>query len=128
MSQKINRLLKKTNLKPKERVLLFVHNAVSEDKEGKSILSETDKLDLVENWRPDNNEQISEYNKYNEGWRTAGFAEFDAQTTNLRAENAYLRLMGILYILIFKDNKKGITKLEDFFSSFDKHNTPEKEK
>jgi len=111
-----NTLLKKTNLKPKERVILFVHNAVKEEREGKSILSETDKYNLMgEGWRPNSNEEIREYNRYNEGWRTAGFAEMDAQTTYLNAENAFLRVMRLLDFFIFRDSKKGIGKYEDFY-------------
>jgi len=105
----INSLLKKTNLKPKERVILFVHNAVKEEREGKSILSDTDKYNLVEGWRPNNNDEIKEYNRFNDGWRTAGFAEMDAQTTFLNAENAFLRVMRLLDFFLFRDSKNGIT-------------------
>jgi ribosomal protein S16 len=106
----INRLLKKTNLKPKERVILFVHNAVKEEQEGKSILSEADKHDLIEGWKPDTNEEAMEYNRYIEGWRTAGFAELDAQTTYLQATNSYLRASKyISYVLYNNYAKEGKT-------------------
>ena len=128
----INSLLKKTNLKPKERVILFVHNAVKEEREGKSILSETDKYNLMgEGWRPNSNEEIREYNRFNEGWRTAGFAEMDAQTTYLNAENAFLRVMRLLDFFIFRDskmglgNKGGLDDLKRGLSKFDNFNEGE---
>jgi len=103
----INNLLKKTNLKPKERVLLFVHNAVKEEREGKSILSETDKYNLMgDGWRPNSNEEIREYNRYNEGWRTAGFAEMDAQTTYLNATNGFLRSSKYISYILYKNYAK----------------------
>lgn len=84
-------LLQKGNLTPKERALMVVHNAVAEEREGKGFLSDADKYALVEGWHPKDNSEVREYNKYNGGWRTALYAEIDAQTTFLNAQNAFLR-------------------------------------
>jgi hypothetical protein len=84
-------LLQKGNLTPKERALMVVHNAVAEEREGKGFLSDADKYALVEGWRPKDNSEVREYNKYNGGWRTALYAEIDAQTAFLNAQNAFLR-------------------------------------
>ena len=91
MRKNITNLLQKGNLSPKERSLMVVHNAVAEEQEGTGFLSDADKYALVEGWHPKDNSEVSEYNKYNGGWRTAMYAELDAQTTFLNAQNAFLR-------------------------------------
>jgi hypothetical protein len=91
MRTNITNLLQKGNLSPKERSLMVVHNAVTEERDGKGFLSDADKYALVEGWHPKDNSEVREYNKYNGGWRTAMYAELDAQTTFLNAQNAFLR-------------------------------------
>lgn len=81
--------LQKGNLTPKERVILLVHNAVKEEREGKGILTEADKHAVSDGWQPTNNEQVREYNRYMKAWRTVGFAELDAQTTFLETQSFY---------------------------------------
>ncbi len=88
---KITNLLQKGNLTPRERSFMVVHNGVAEEREGKGFLSDADKYALVEGWQPKDNSEVREYNKYNGGWRTAMYAEIDAQTTFLNAQNAFLR-------------------------------------
>ena len=63
-------LLSKGNLTPKERILLWVANQVSEEKDGKPILTAADKHALVRGWTPKDNNEAREYNRYNDGWRT----------------------------------------------------------
>lgn len=91
MRTNITKLLQRGNLTPKERALMAVHNAVVEEREGKGFLSDADKYALVEGWQPKDNSEVREYNKYNGGWRTTIYAELDAQTTFLNAQNAFLR-------------------------------------
>ncbi len=77
--------LRDGDLKPKERVLLLVQNYVAKDQTGKEILTETDKYALCEGWRPKDNNEVKEYNRFNEGWRTEGCMRMDAQTAYLQA-------------------------------------------
>ena len=91
MRDNITNLLQRGNLTPKERVLLLVHNNIKKEQEGKEILTEADKHALVDGWTPKDNNEVSEYNRFNNGWRTAGMAELDAQTTFLNAEVDYYR-------------------------------------
>lgn len=107
-----NNLLKKTNLRPKERVLLLVANTVNEETTGKSILTEAEKLAISEGWKPANNDEVSEYNRYNEGWRFTGFAELDAQTTYLTATNSLLRAGRLIDLIMPKE--KGDTNELDY--------------
>lgn len=91
MRKNITALLQKGDIKPKERVLLLVANQVSEERDGKSILTEADKHALSEGWTPKDNNEVREYNRFNEGWRLAVFAEMDAQTTFLITKAEHFR-------------------------------------
>ncbi len=108
--------LQKGNLKPKERVLLLVHNAVKEETTGKGILSEAEKHAISDGWQPTNNEQVKEYNRYNQGWKTAGFAELDAQTTFLETKIIFLqegKISLFLYMYPFyREAKLWLDKLD----------------
>jgi len=103
MRKNISSLLQRGNLKPKERVLLLVANQVSKEKDGKSILTEADEYALSEGWTPANNDEVREYNRYNEGWRLTGFAELDAQTTFLNAKISFLQASRIVDIALWHD-------------------------
>jgi len=92
----LNRLLQKGNLTPRERHFLKVANLVNKEKAGKAILSEADEYALIEGWQPTTNDEVKEYNRYNQAWKTAMFAELDAQTTYLHAKLKYQSMQGLL--------------------------------
>ena len=98
----ITTLLSKGNFTPKERVLLIVNDAVSKERDGKSILSEADKHALIEAWTPKDNNEAREYNRYNNAWRTAGFAEMEAQGTYLQARVSCLEAGRVIDYVLFK--------------------------
>jgi hypothetical protein len=100
---KLTTTLRTGDLRPKERVLLQVHNEVAKDKTGKETLSEADIHALGAGWRPENNEQAREYNRYLEGWRLMNAAEIDAQTTYLSATVALLRARSVIDMSVSKD-------------------------
>lgn len=108
--------LQKGNLTPKERVLLLVHNAVKEETTGKGILLDAEKHAISDGWQPANNEQVKEYNRYNKSWKTAGFAELDAQTTFLETQSFYNRekvaTSHLLLYPFFRDAKKWVERLD----------------
>jgi len=91
MSKNLINALQKGNLKPKDRVLLLVHNAVKKETTGKELLSEAEKHAISDGWQPTDNEQVKEYNRYNQGWKVAGFAELDAQTVFLETQVIYFQ-------------------------------------
>ena len=133
MKKNISSLLQRGNLKPKERVLLLEANQVSKEKDGKSILTEADEYALSEGWTSANNDEIREYNRYNEGWRLTGFAELDAQTTFLNAVINFLRAKSIVDIIFWHDvidlqgkieAKSFNLKIFDFYSDIYKKLTP----
>jgi post-segregation antitoxin (ccd killing protein) len=112
----LNNALQKGNLTPKERVLLLVHNAVKGETTGKGILNEAEKHAVSDGWQPTNNEQIKEYNRYNKGWRTAGFAELDAQTTFLETQSFYnqekVATSHLLLYPFFRNAKDSFERLD----------------
>jgi len=98
----ITTLLARGNFTPKERVLLIVNDAVSKEQKGKGILSEADKHALIEAWTPKDNNEAREYNRYNNAWRTAGFAEMEAQGTYLQARVSCLEAGRVIDYVLFK--------------------------
>ena len=91
MKKNITNILQRGNLTPKERVLLIVHNNIKKEQTGKEILTPADKHALTEGWTPKDNNEVREYNRFNEGWIKAGFAELEAQTIFLNTELDYYR-------------------------------------
>lgn len=106
MKKNISNLLQKGNLRPKERVLLLVADMASKERDGKSFLTEADKHALSDGWTPKNNEEVWEYNRFNEGWKNVAYAELDAQTTYLQATNSFLRASKYISYIIQKDRYK----------------------
>ncbi|MBA7528812.1 hypothetical protein ES705_21002 [subsurface metagenome] len=90
-----SKLLQRGNFTPKERVLLMMANSVSKRKEGNGFLTEADITALSEGWTPKNNNEVDEFNRYNNSWRLIGYAEMDAQGIYLKARIQFLTL-GIL--------------------------------
>ena len=116
MKDNISNILKRGNLTPKERVLLMVQNNIKKEREGKEILTEADKHALIEGWTPKDNNEVAEYNRFNNGWIKAGFAELEAQTIFLNAEINYYRTSHIgfsfLYYPAYKVMRESIKRLE----------------
>jgi hypothetical protein len=115
MKKNIANLLQKGNLTPKERSLMIVHNHVTENREGRGFLSEADKYSLVEGWQPKDNHEVREFNKYNGAWRSSLYAEIDAQTTFLSAQNAFLRADLVASYYMFSNYEDALERKSRFF-------------
>ena len=111
----ITAMLQNGNLTPKERVLFLVHNYVNKDKTGKEILTEADKHALCEGWKPKDNYEVKEYNRYNNGWRTEGGLKLDAQTIYLNAQVSLLKTGRLVDYVMFKN----YTNIDSFFKGVD---------
>ena len=115
-------LLQKADLKPRERVLLLVHNYMTKDTTGNGPLTEAQKYSLNEGWRPKNNDEIREYNRYNNGWRRESEMKLDAQGIYLSAENSLLRASRLVDYALWKDYKdSGLELFENLHISVDKN-------
>ncbi len=112
----ITNALRDGDLRPKERVLLLVQNDVAKDLTGNESLTEADKHALCEGWRPKNNDEVHEYNKYNEGRRLLGAAELDAQTTFMGAQSEHFReqtfLINLSYYPYYRQMRSMLDRLE----------------
>lgn len=78
-------------MSPKERFLLLVQNDVHKDKYKKQILTEADKHALSDGWKPKDNFEVKEYNKYCEAWRVEGELRTALQIHHLDTQNKILR-------------------------------------
>jgi len=109
--------LQKGNLKPKDRVLLIVQNQVKLETTGKAVLSEAEIHALDTGWQPKDNFEVKEYNAYLKGWRTAGFAELDAQTAYLDTQIVFqqekLTNFQLNIYPFYRDTKRGLERLKD---------------
>lgn len=106
MKKNITSILQRGNIKPSDRVKLLVADMASKERDGKALLTEADKHALSEGWTPKNNEEVREYNRFNEGWKNVAYAEMDAQTTYLQATNGFLRASKHISYIIQKDRYK----------------------
>jgi ribosomal protein S16 len=106
MKKNITSILQRGNIKPSDRVKLLVADMASKERDGKALLTEADKHALSEGWTPKNNEEVREYNRFNEGWKNVAYAEMDAQTTYLQATNSFLRASKYISYIIQKDRYK----------------------
>jgi hypothetical protein len=116
MAKNISRLLQKGNLTPKERHFLRVANLVSKEKTGKTILTEADEYALIDGWQPTNNDEVREFNRYNQAWKTAIFAESDAQTvyleTKLKYQDVRVLLNDFIFNPFYSEVKRALDELE----------------
>ena len=103
MKKNIANILQKGNIKPKDRVLLLVADDVSRERDGKALLTDADRHALSEGWTPKDNNEVKEYNLYNEGRRNIAFGELDAQTTYLNATVGFLRASKYISYILFKN-------------------------
>lgn len=110
MKKNITSILQKGNIKPSDRVKLLVADDVSRERDGKALLTEADKHALSEGWTPKDNNEVKEYNLYNEGRRNIAFGELDAQTTYLNATVGFLRASKYISYILLKNRFTKETK------------------
>ena len=110
MKKNITSILQRGNIKPSDRVKLLVADDVSRERDGKALLTEADRHALSEGWTPKDNNEVKEYNLYNEGRRNIAFGELDAQTTYLNATVGFLRASKYISYILFKNRFTKETK------------------
>ena len=110
MKKNITSILQRGNIKPSDRVKLLVADDVSRERDGKALLTDADRHALSEGWTPKDNNEVKEYNLYNEGRRNIAFGELDAQTTYLNATVGFLRASKYISYILFKNRFTKETK------------------
>jgi hypothetical protein len=104
----LTNILRRSDLTPLERVTALVHNNVHKDKTGKGILSDAEFRSIAELWRPKNNYEVKEYNKYKKTSELEISMRMDAQIYLYRSENNLLKAHRVLDRRVF-----GYTELND---------------
>ena len=92
----IKSLLKKTNLTGEERVRLVIANIISQEREGKKLLSEAEHEALTTGWTPANSDEIKEFNLYTAGWKVICNIDLETHNYYLGATLAYERTRYLL--------------------------------
>jgi hypothetical protein len=92
----LSTLLRNSNLTPKEKVLLRVQDEVQKSQTGKGTLTDADLHAISNGWTPKDNDEVREYNIYNDGWNTENSMRIDMQTIALEAQNQLLRASRIV--------------------------------
>jgi len=118
----LSKMLQKSDLTAKDRILLRIHNDINEMKTGKSILTESDIYNIAEGWKPKDNYEIREYNKYLNIWTALKFVNMDMQTIYLNAVIDIGNIEKVLLYFLYKDPKE-YNKL--FIKDLEKQNQDE---
>jgi len=115
MKKDLCKILQSGKIRPKDRILLLVADYISTERDGKQILTDADRYALRDGWTPKNNNEVKEYNRYNQAWKDVIYAEFDAQTTYLQATNSFLRASKLITYLLLQDKKRE--GIKDFIAN-----------
>lgn len=116
----ISNLLSRSNLSPKDRILLCVQSDVEEMKNGKKTLSQTDIDALTKSWKPKNNLEVREYNKYYYIWNVVRNIIIDMQTTYLNTIIAIKEAQTLVMIGDHQNDKYIQEKIDSVLSSEDR--------
>lgn len=103
---KITALLHKGNIRPKDRIRLLLADEVSQQRDGKALLSEADRLVLID-WKPRTISEVEEYRAYSEGRKDAIFGELDAQTVYLRTKVGMLLASKVIGYALLRLKRTG---------------------
>lgn len=112
-------LLRKADITPRERMITLVQNSVYKEKDGKSILSESEIYSLTDGWKPKNSQEVREYNKYLELSKLEASMRLDAQMFACRSENLLLRSHILIEGIKNKIGKTHDTILDKYVSKED---------
>lgn len=116
----ISNLLSRSNLSPKDRILLCVQSDVEEMKNGKKTLSQTDIDALTKSWKPKNNLEVREYNKYYYIWNIVRNIIIDMQTTYLNTVIAIKEAQTLIMIGDRQNTKYIQEKIDNVLSPEDR--------
>lgn len=117
--KKLSKLLQKGNLSPRERIMAVIKNDIHKEKNGTTVLSETDLHALSEGWQPKDNYEAKEYNKYWNAWDTFVKLGMDMQMLFYTALLDLAEIEKALILYYFNDNRSKMRLV------FDKQSTDE---
>jgi len=106
----LSKLLQKSNLTPRERIMIMIRDHVHRIKTGKGVLSESERYVISGGWRPKENHQVKEYNKYFTMWDTFIYLEIDMQTVYFNILLDLSEIEKIFMMYYFSGNKTKLLK------------------
>lgn len=108
----ISKLLQKSNLTPRERIMMMIKNDIHRAKTEENILSDADIQAISGSWRAENNAQAKEYNRYWKTWDLFVKLEMEMQSVFLAT---LLRLQDLEKVLIVYFFDSSITERKPLF-------------
>jgi len=111
--KKIHKIIEKSNLTPRERIMMMIKNDIHRAHTGEGILSDADIQAISGSWRAENNYQVKEYNKYWKVWDLFVKLEMEMQSVFLAT---LLRLQDLEKVLIVYFFDKDIAKRKALYS------------
>jgi hypothetical protein len=121
--RKIVNLFEKGNLTPRERYLMLMQNDLSKALTGEESLTQADK-GALENWKPVNNYEVDEWNKYAKGDGLITQAGLEAEFIYSKAQTEYSRKFFLDTQLSFYPFNQ---RIEDFLERLEKNKTVNEE-
>jgi len=100
----ITKLLEKSNLTPRECIMLLIRHQAHRNTTGEEILTEADVRSLSDGWRARNNHDVREYNKYWYMWDHFKNLEINIQTLFLVLQIDINRLEKLLIFYLHDDD------------------------
>jgi hypothetical protein len=85
---------------------MCIHNDVHERKTGESMLTEADLHALSTGWRPKDNYEVQEYNKYYNTWDIVTYLKIDMQTIYLNAIIDMQSADKVLLYFVYRKSKE----------------------
>lgn len=92
----ITDIIRKGTLTPKERVIIQMKDSLQYDKTGTHIFSQADRYALKDGWKPQYQQELSDYNMYLQG---AGIAHLMNLSSMFVAYEIQLRLSNVIRLL-----------------------------
>lgn len=120
--KKISKLLQKSNLTPRERIMIMIRDHIHRIKTGEGVLSKADAYSVSQGWKPTENHEVKEYNKYFHMWDMFIYLEIDMQTVyfNILLDIAEIEKIFMMYYFN-SDKSKLITAFEHQLSDEEQH-------
>lgn len=116
-------MLEKSNLKPRERIMMIIKNSAHRNITGEEILNSADIEDLSNNWKAKTSYLLKEYNKYWYMWDYFKYLEIDMQMLFNSVQLEIANFEKILLLYYYRENSSKFRKvIEDLYSQEDQQN------
>ena len=109
----ITKMLEKSNLTARERIITLIKNRIYEDRTGKSILNNADKESLSRGGTDYTQRDVNDYNKYIYLWKTFDLLQIDMQLLMGSVQLEFANFEKILLLYHYRKNPAHIERVLD---------------